>query len=1390
MSILLVVNCGFTVVETTRDELFAEDLKGYETFIKDRERDVVKEIYIVTKNPTTKLMERKVIGQATLSYNESEFYMFVEPGRFNELPELETDAAPRVFEATTTTWKIQEIRAFVSPDPIPMADGLMPATAKFPFKKIFSSPVASHLMTFFLFSDVGITWLPEDADRLNLNVVVFFRLIGTDGKKVVVADGWVGDATDSTFAVGTAINGSSFKHEVKPIAHTKNVSKMEDTETSKAKIEILPVYVPAHRANGTPVELTYLNERGVVQSVRNEAKPLVAVYSEETPYSDYTIPGVSGTEIVTECAKDVWASVSFDEGETWKRFNLSRSSDRSSFETEQGEEAGVFYGDTHKPNIKVQGNQILVAWTSKYARGGRPTYAIEEGEEGYTEDIWGVGGPQRSRYYLEDGYNIELPYSAVWVARGYVSPDGEVHWSKAERLTSGRRDANQITIASSSEGFALVWQEDPEGLMPGEAAGPGEGWSGATTNHKTDIWYSYIKKGEFEADDPEFEPSNEDPEYLTNETANGDGEGRFKALHQMSLPVRLSDNDTLNTENMKIHELTNYPDDGEEFEEAYFHHHLDDPEDDDYDQFWRIYVADIEAYMNPDVGLTVTPRIDVQISSDLLMADGLVLTEEPAEDPPVEETPTEEPPTEQPPVEEPPVEESPTEESIVEEPSADEPPVEEPPAEEPIVEEPSADEPPVEEPPAEEPPADPEVPSTNGEPTTSEETVVSSVLIESTPTFKTVKVEEPVEVILDPPVVEPPAEELPTEEPPVEEPPAEDLPTEEPPVEEVPSEEPSAEIPEDPTADLDETALLPELAVDPLLETMVLESSTIFANPEDIDGNGDGEGSHAYGYKLDQFIREDENGDEYILFYKKINNQDAIKYVVIATDHRLMDGDTGASRPNLMMQGKWAILGYEETKGIGAGVPSEHYLEEYIGDENEQDGEGTDKYYADLGKNVIYHSADFLKLEKVSAGTILNPQETDENGLVFLKDADGNPIYDYRGDPIPAYENARRPRFLVQSKDNAYKLGSSGTVMVVLYKMGEDGKGRPSDIIMQRFIAPYLQTGNPYQIKNLQPGIQNISSITPTEWDEYTNDSDEVRQKMIRWSQSPENLNDRTSAYENDDARAHRGFLRGDFLAIAYTWTPNWTAARNGNDKYDLYIRRSFTGGQTWTTDPNGNGVTHTDIFRKSKVETVADGFDYDDDDNEGGFYAVSSFYGAGEFEPAQNVSRLRNNKTSVIEPRLVGVPGTILTNEVAKYPEDIQNPNAFWVTYGTEENVDTNTNDDYDDDEGIGEPLDLYYSYSMNKGETYYTERKIINPDSEGYFAGQEVEVWDWLAKDRGDWQPAQAEAQIRMTPDGSIFYAIWNESGIDPENGEQKSDAIFRRMMRNHGVIEVRNK
>ncbi len=33
--------------------------------------------------------------------------------------------------------------------------------------------------------------------------------------------------------------------------------------------------------------------------------------------------------------------------------------------------------NARKPVLQVKGNKILVAWTSKYARGGKPRYTID-----------------------------------------------------------------------------------------------------------------------------------------------------------------------------------------------------------------------------------------------------------------------------------------------------------------------------------------------------------------------------------------------------------------------------------------------------------------------------------------------------------------------------------------------------------------------------------------------------------------------------------------------------------------------------------------------------------------------------------------------------------------------------------------------------------------------------------------------------------------------------------------------------------------------------------------------------------------------------------------------------------------------------------------------------
>ena len=81
------------------------------------------------------------------------------------------------------------------------------------------------------------------------------------------------------------------------------------------------------------------------------------------------------------------------------------------------------------------------------------------------------------------------PYKCVWTAR---SVDAGATWI-SEQLTDAGRDAMNDVVAGSqsNNGFALAWQEDPLGLQPGEAEGPGDGGSGAHTTAGTNIWYTY-----------------------------------------------------------------------------------------------------------------------------------------------------------------------------------------------------------------------------------------------------------------------------------------------------------------------------------------------------------------------------------------------------------------------------------------------------------------------------------------------------------------------------------------------------------------------------------------------------------------------------------------------------------------------------------------------------------------------------------------------------------------------------------------------------------------------------------------------------------------------------------------------------------------------------------
>jgi hypothetical protein len=456
----------------------------------------------------------------------------------------------------------------------------------------------------------------------------------------------------------------------------------------------------------------------------------------------------------------------------------------------------------------------------------------------------------------------------------------------------------------------------------------------------------------------------------------------------------------------------------------------------------------------------------------------------------------------------------------------------------------------------------------------------------------------------------------------------------------------------------------------------------------------------------------------------------------------VLNGDTAASRPNIFLVGKELVIGYEETKGMGFG-PNE--------DPQPEDPE-------DLGKNVIYHYyPDYSKVHidsgtTIDSGTILN---------LPLLDAEGELLTTEDGDLL--YNNARRVRFLKQAVKDA---GESGTTLVAIWREGAEGKGRQADIMMRRFAGGYApenlvcdqtlsmasggkvkagkakgasaakaaQTGEETCIR----GVANLSSprytetVLPDPVDPIGEDGDPdpdggVIPKVVDWTYHVHNLLDDPEANPYDDARAHRGILRGDFLVVGYTWTPNWAAARNGNDLYDLYVRRSFDGGKSFTNlkgkfeEPQNLSGLRVAYNDEPTGEPVNDDWDGD-------------LLGIGR-------------GLTVAEPRILAAPATYAGTPYN--PDDTQNAMVYFVAYGTSTNPDLNVKD-VPEEEAV--PQDLYWTFSDNLGETYF---KVYNENNERW----EHPGLGNMSRDAETHLSyvQESEAQLKTNPSGTVLYASW---------------------------------
>lgn len=298
-------------------------------------------------------------------------------------------------------------------------------------------------------------------------------------------------------------------------------------------------------------------------------------------------------------------------------------------------------------------------------------------------------------------------------------------------------------------------------------------------------------------------------------------------------------------------------------------------------------------------------------------------------------------------------------------------------------------------------------------------------------------------------------------------------------------------------------------------------------------------------------------------------------------------GYVGASRPNNALIGKTALVTYEETKGT-------------LGWEE--------------GKYVRFHTFPFAA-----------PPEGGEVGCIISE----------------PYESAQRVRVLTQP------LSEGQTALVFLYRQGNFTHGGPADIMVRRAVGGL---GPEHLVPAIDPVLCRSSRSVGTDpLVELAASPNHL--PALNFSGSADYLEGTGTApdaasgdnpYEN--ALAHRGIMRGDFIMLGYSYTPDLYEFLYLDDAvpFDFYLRRSLDGGATW-----------------------------------------SEPYNLSKLDPSFGVS--------VREPRIVPTPSS--SSNCPDMPENCQDPDVVYVGFGLQTNEVSQV-----------EPVDvdIYLSVTLDAGETF----------------------------------------------------------------------------------------
>ena len=255
-----------------------------------------------------------------------------------------------------------------------------------------------------------------------------------------------------------------------------------------------------------------------------------------------------------------------------------------------------------------------------------------------------------------------------------------------------------------------------------------------------------------------------------------------------------------------------------------------------------------------------------------------------------------------------------------------------------------------------------------------------------------------------------------------------------------------------------------------------------------------------------------------------------------------------------------------------------------------------------------------------------------------------------------------------------------------------------------------------------------------------------------------------------------------------HAWSPNWRLNAKGSDRYDLYVRRSFDGGETWTTTPSdglasdgvtpygGDGTVTCENYRPD--ETVPG------DRNE----PTACFeFAAGANEHMRNVTQHRSMNITTLDPRYAPTKATIeegctdglfVDNTVIDgiftcddlseedLDSDLRDPSRYFMVYET-------GGDDYvvwtetDTDSADLVPCYPNTAYDVpNVAGTVLEDSGFCNEFDRLNTAGDSH----------------SSEANMEANPDGSKMYAVWAQWVFADDNDYDseivESDAMARRV------------